>query len=115
MKIAISSQGTEETSLLDSRFGRCRYFYIYETDSKGHEIVDNQANLSLVQGAGIQTAQLLVEKDIVGVITGFCGPKAFKVLNESSIKVFSHEGGTVQDAIRCFFDNKLTEIFAPNN
>lgn len=115
MKIAITSQGTDVHSLIDSRFGRCRYFYIYETDTKTGEVIDNGDSISLVQGAGIQTAQTLVEKDVVGVITGFCGPKAFKVLAESSIKVFSLENETVQEAINRFLENKLVEIFAPNN
>lgn len=34
MKICVSSTGKEKNSPVDVRFGRCRYFMIYDTEKK---------------------------------------------------------------------------------
>lgn len=115
MKIAITSQGQDENALVDERFGRCSFFYIINLNDKKTEVLANAENAALGQGAGIQTAQNLVDRDIKGVITGFCGPKAFRVLEASSIPVYSVEQMTVKEAIELYVANKLIKISAPNN
>ncbi len=115
MKIAITSQGQDENSLVDERFGRCSFFYIINLNDKKTEVLANADNAALGQGAGIQTAQNLVDRDIKGVITGFCGPKAFKVLDASSISVYSVEKMTVKEAIELYVSSKLIKITTANN
>ena len=115
MKLAITSQGQDENSLVDERFGRCHFFYLIDLNSKKVEVLNNSTNASLGQGAGIQSAQTLVDLDVKSVITGFCGPKAFKVLEAGSVSVFTVQGMTVQQAIDLFSANKLVQITAPNN
>ncbi len=115
MKVAITSTGKSLDAAIDPRFGRCQYFVIYDTATKKHEFVDNSQNLALAQGAGIQTAQVLVGKNADVVITGYCGPKAFKVLEAASIKVYTLENETVEKAINAFLLNELKEISAPNH
>ncbi len=41
MKIAITSEGNTLNSQIDSRFGRCSYFAIYDTETKATEFVLN--------------------------------------------------------------------------
>jgi len=41
MKIAISSTGVDLTSLVDPRFGRCRYYMIVDPESYEFEAVEN--------------------------------------------------------------------------
>lgn len=115
MKVAISSTEKKLESVIDSRFGRCQYFVIYDTTTKKHDFVDNSQSLALAHGAGIQTAQVLVDKNVDAVVTGYCGPKAFKVLEAASIKVYTLENETVEKAINAFLLNKLQEISAPNH
>ncbi|MFB3925736.1 MAG: NifB/NifX family molybdenum-iron cluster-binding protein [Syntrophales bacterium] len=43
MKVAVSSTGPDLESLLDPRFGRCRYYLIVDTESLAFEAVDNSA------------------------------------------------------------------------
>jgi predicted Fe-Mo cluster-binding NifX family protein len=41
------------------------------------------------------------------LITGHCGPKAFKVLQKAGVKVMTGAGGTVTDAIAQFNNGEL--------
>lgn len=43
MKIAIVSEKESLDARIDSRFGRCAYFAIYDTDSKTTEFFSNPA------------------------------------------------------------------------
>jgi len=42
MKICIKSQGKDLESEIDPRFGRCKYFIFYDTDTMQYEAVENQ-------------------------------------------------------------------------
>jgi len=98
MKVAVSSTGTSLDSNVDARFGRCPYFIIYDTDSGNFEYIENQSRQAM-GGAGIQTAQMLINQNVEAIITGNIGPNAYRVLSSSPIKVYSGVTGTVRDAI----------------
>lgn len=108
MKIAVTSQGAFLESQVDQRFGRAKYFIIYDTENKTFTVNENIQNLNAVQGAGIQSAQKIVESGVEILITGHCGPKAFTVLNAGKIKVSVGASGKVKDAISDFENNRLT-------
>ncbi|HBM15544.1 MAG TPA: dinitrogenase iron-molybdenum cofactor biosynthesis protein [Lentisphaeria bacterium] len=107
MKIAISSKGKELDSLLDSRFGRARYFIIYDGKADTFSVMDNSMNFDAAQGAGIQTAQNVLSTGVEHIITGHCGPKAYKVLSLSAAKLYLKENGTVKEAIDDLIGGKL--------
>ena len=107
MKLAITSTGTELDSNLDPRFGRSAYFIIVDPETMAFEVVENSENLNLSQGAGIQAGKTIVDNHVDVVITGHCGPKAFKVLQQAGVKVVTGVGGTVTDAITQFNDGEL--------
>lgn len=107
MKIAISSQGTELSSYVDSRFGRAPYFIVYETDSGDFQVVPNDQNLNARQGAGIQAAQNVAATGADIVVSGNLGPKAFNVLTAAGIKTCLWAAGTVSEAIELVIADKL--------
>ena len=107
MKIAITTSGDNLASPMDSRFGRAVRFLVYDTDTKGLLLVDNSQNLNAAQGAGIQAAQTVAEAGANVVITGHCGPKAFRVLQAAGIAVYNCEAATVQEALGLFGEGKL--------
>lgn len=113
MKIAISSSGKTLESNVDSRFGRCPYFIIYDTDSAGFEAVENQSRQAM-GGAGIQAAQVVSEKKVEAIITGNIGPNAFKVLSSASIDIFSGISGTVNSAIEKIKNGELKITSGPD-
>ncbi len=102
MKIAISAQGNSMDSMVDSRFGRARFFVVRDTETDGFEVVDNQQNLQAMQGAGIQAAQNVVNSGAEVVITGNCGPKAFTTLQSAGIKIVIRAEGKVSDVFAKF-------------
>jgi len=102
MKIAVSSTGKELISQMDTRFGRADYFLIVDLDTMAYEVVENTQNLNLPQGAGIQAGKTVAEKHVDAVITGNCGPKAFKVLQASGVRVVVGAAGRVIDVIERF-------------
>jgi len=109
MLIAISSSENNLDSQLDLRFGRAKGFIIYDTESNDFEYIDNVQNLEAAQGAGIQAAQNVVNKNVDAVISGHCGPKAFKVLSTSGVKIYTADGGKVSEVIGKFKKGELQE------
>jgi predicted Fe-Mo cluster-binding NifX family protein len=113
MKICITSQGKTLDSLVDPRFGRCVFFIIADTGSMEFEVIEN-INASSSGGAGIQSGQLVSEKDVEAVLTGNVGPNAFEVLNASNIKVITGVSGTIKSAIEKYNNGDLKHIENPN-
>ena len=64
-------------------------FIIVDPQNMAFEVVENQQNLNLPQGAGIQAAKTIVDNQAAVLITGHCGPKAFKVLQGAGVKISS--------------------------
>ncbi len=109
-KIAVTSiDGTME-GMVDERFGRCRKLVVYDPRSNTIEVLDNNANKGLAQGAGIQTADNVVNAGVHAVISGDFGPKAFQVLRAAGIEVYSTVNTTVKEALSRFEEGKLTKL-----
>jgi len=109
MKIALTTSGSNLNAPLDSRFGRAPKFLIYDMESKNFEVIDNTQNLNAAQGAGIQSAQNIARQGAKALITGHCGPKAFRVLESAGVKIYNTSAATVQEAIDLYIAGKLTE------
>ncbi len=107
MKIAISSRGADLNSEVDPRFGRAAYILIVDTSSLEIEALDNSENVNAFKGAGIQAAARICDKGVYALLTGFCGPKAFKTLKAAGVKVANDITGTVKDALTAFNENKI--------
>ncbi len=108
MKIAVSAQSNSLEGIVDPRFGRAAGFVLYDTDSNEVGFVDNVQNLNAPQGAGIQAAQNVLNTGAEVVISGHCGPKAFKVLSAAGIKIIvAPAGSQIKAAIDDFLTGKL--------
>ncbi|MFO8056595.1 MAG: NifB/NifX family molybdenum-iron cluster-binding protein [bacterium] len=114
MKVCVSSQGPDLESEVDQRFGRAPRFILYDTETGDYEAIDNKQNLQAQQGAGIQSAQHVVDTGAEALITGHCGPKAFRVLSSAGISVYTGAGGTVSEAIRAMQAGKLEKAAGPD-
>ena len=109
MKIAFSTSGNELNAPLDSRFGRSPKFLVYDLDSEKFEIIDNLQNLNATQGAGIQSAETIARSGAKALVSGHCGPKAFRVLAAAGVKVYNSDAATVANALEQFKAGKLKE------
>ncbi|MFW5799111.1 MAG: NifB/NifX family molybdenum-iron cluster-binding protein [Planctomycetota bacterium] len=102
MKIAVSADKQSDDATVDPRFGRAACFAIVETDTGETTFIDNAQNLQAAQGAGIQAAQTVAESGAQWVLTGHCGPKAFRALSAAGIKVATDVSGPVAAAVEQF-------------
>jgi predicted Fe-Mo cluster-binding NifX family protein len=114
MKIAVTSTGKDLDSQVDPRFGRAPYFLIVDSETFAFDIIDNNENMNALKGAGIQAARMVSDKGVEVLLTGFCGPNAFKALKAADIKVANEATGSVKDAVKAYVGGKLSVAEAPN-
>lgn len=113
MKIAVTAKGNTLEAQVDPRFGRCATFLIVETDDMSFEVVDNSA-AAAGGGAGIQAAQQVAETGASVLLTGNCGPNAFKTLEAAEVEVVSGVSGTVKEAVEAFVAGELKSADGAN-
>ena len=107
MKIAITSKGRDLEAQVDPRFGRASYIIVVDTDTREFEVIDNETNKNAFKGAGIQAAASISDKGAKVLLTGFCGPNAFKTLDAAGIKVANDADGTISEVIEHFNAGKF--------
>lgn len=113
MKICITSRGDSLDSEVDPRFGRCGFFIVADPESMEFSAFPNEM-AGIAGGAGIQAGQFMSEKGVGAVVTGNCGPNAFRTLQAAGIGVFTGAAGSVRDAIDAYKNGKLGSSQGPN-
>ena len=113
MKICITSQGDNLDAQVDPRFGRCQYFIIADSESLEFEAITNP-NILAMGGAGIQSAQLVTEKDAQVVLTGNVGPNAFRTLQAAGMEIIVGVSGTVREVIEQYKKGELSSASNPS-
>ena len=117
MKIAVSAQGPDLNSPVDPRFGRAAYFIIYDTDSRGFDVLRNVENAGASQGAGIQAAQANVAaiQAELDLLQAPPSPESIAVA-EAEVKQAEAALAVAQVALartelRAPFDGVITQVF----
>jgi len=113
MKIAITSNGATLDAPTSPVFGRCPMVVLVETETLQFEAVENPA-IAAPSGAGIQAAQLVVERGAQAVVTGNVGPNALEVFQSASVPIYLFNGGTVREAAEAFKARKLELLTVPS-
>ncbi len=106
MKVVITANGTTLDAEIDPRFGRARYFLLIDPETKEIVVHDNQQNQQAAGGAGIQAAEIIANAGAEVLLTGHCGPKAFRALEAAGIKIIIDAEGTVNEVINKFRKGK---------
>jgi predicted Fe-Mo cluster-binding NifX family protein len=114
MKIAVTSQGTDLDAMVDPRFGRAAYVVVVDSDNFDFQVIDNSSNVNAMKGAGIQAASNVVNSGAKVLLTGFCGPNAFKALQAGKVAVSNDAAGTVKEAVRSYMEGKLPHADSAN-
>ena len=113
MKICITSQGPGLDSEVDPRFGRCKYFIIVDSETSKFEAIANP-NIDSMSGAGIQSAQIVSEKQVKAVLTGNVGPNAFQTLKAAGIEVITGVARTVKEGLDKYKKGSFKPTGAPS-
>lgn len=109
MKVAISATGSTLDSTMDQRFGRAAFFLVVDSETSQFEVINNEA-AGAAGGAGITSAQTVVDKGVEAVITGNVGPNAMSVLNTAEIAIYRGVSASIQDNIDKFKKGTLEKI-----
>jgi len=88
MKVAITSSGNTLESKLDQRFGRCSFFVIYDTETKGMEFIPNP-NKDAQEGAGPASVQLVASRNVSKIISGEFGIKIKSLIDSLKIQMIA--------------------------
>jgi len=111
MKICLTALEEKEDSLIDPRFGRCQYLVVF--DGKKFDFIKNEAGQA-ARGAGVVSAQKVVDLGCSVLITGNIGPNAFYALNSAKVKVFGGAAGkTIKEALESYNEGKLNQLEVP--
>ncbi len=101
MKVAITSTGNSTDSRLDSRFGRCSYFVIFDTVTRGMEILPNPYKEAEEGAGGATRLNYLHRKGAGKIVSGEFGIKIKPLLDSLKIQliILKNEEKSVQDII----------------
>ena len=114
MKIAFTTSGDSLDAPMDDRFGRAPRILVYDLASSTTVLLDNEENMNAAQGAGVKTAEAIVRAGAGSVVTGHCGPSAFRVLNAAGVRILQTSAATVAEALDLYRSGSLTEIGSPD-
>jgi len=110
MIICFSAIGETLDAQIDPTFGRAAHFLFVDSETNEVKSVTNSPG---AHGAGVQSAQLVIDQGALVVITGRIGPNAFSVLNAAGVKIHVNASGTVRDALTAFQAGTIEKTDAP--
>lgn len=86
MKYVITSQLNSLDSFIDSRFGRCSYFTIFDSKSKSVEFIPNPFK-NVEEAAGQEAVKFLANRGVSKIISGEFGLKIKSLLDSLKIQM----------------------------
>ena len=111
MKLAISSNDGKFDTPFSSRFGRCQYFIMIDTETREWEAKSNPA-VNARGGAGPQAVQFLANNNVEAAISGRFGPNAYDSLAAAGIQAFGANEGTPEELLEAFLGGSLKQVNA---
>ncbi len=109
MRICIPTETNDgKKAKVYEHFGSAPYFTIYDTEKDVCETIDN-SNQEHAHGT-CHPMGVLDGKNIDAVVCGGMGARAVQKLNETGIKAYMAEAGTVLDMANKYIKNALKEI-----
>lgn len=109
MKVCITSTAPSLESEMDPRFGRCQYFIFADPETMKFEAVENP-HLGAAGGAGIQSAQLVINRGVEALITGQVGPNAFTTIQAGGVKIVTGATGLIREVLEKYKKGELTSL-----
>jgi len=86
MKIAIALKGDHLTEQLDDRFGRSKYYCIYDIETKRADFIKNNFATE-TDGVGKQVVDLLMGQNVKMIIACEFGRKVRTILEKNKIQM----------------------------
>lgn len=112
MSIVISANGADLDGPVSPIFGRCQYFIFVDPATLEFEALPNPA-IGASGGAGVQAAQLVLQRGVQAVIAPNLGPNAFRIVVAAGVPAYQQQGATVREVIAAFNAGQLPRLDAP--
>ncbi len=109
MRLVIPANGTHLDAPTSPVFGRCQTFILVDPETLEFEALPNPA-ATATGGAGVQAAQLVLQKGADAILARSLGPKAFGLIQTAGISTYVLEGATVREALLAFKAKRLTRL-----
>jgi len=109
MIIAVPTSTSGEKSFISENFGRCNFFYIYDTDTEIGKVYTNIYKDGQ-HGVGLRAAEFVLNQKADILITPRVGEKSLEMFKLSQIKIYECQNETVKDNITKFLNNELKEL-----
>jgi len=106
MKIAIPLSEFRENSSIADSFGRAKFFLIIDSSSQDKQLIQNPYSESQ-GGAGLKTAQLMIDHHVDTLLSPRVGQKAHSVLRLANVKVFLTQSILVDEMIQAWAAGRL--------
>lgn len=113
--VAVTSRGDNPQADVYEQFGRTYWLVIYNPETDEWTALDNSENRARKSGAGLATAEILLNAGVVAVLTGETGPKAFRALSSAGISIVHNVSGTVEGAVLDWKVGNLEPAFVAND
>jgi predicted Fe-Mo cluster-binding NifX family protein len=101
MKVAVSATGGSKAAKVETRFGRCAYFVIVDSETMKFTAFTNPSS-NVPGGAGPAAAQEIHKHGAEVVLTGQVGPQAERALQAADIQIVPNVDGTVEEAVTTY-------------
>lgn len=99
MKIAIACSSKDINSKIDERFGRCNFFYIYDTETQTGEFFENPYKEGN-HGVGTKIVEFLANKSVNEIYAVEVGEKATEMLSKLNMKTnIMNKDNTIESII----------------
>ncbi len=110
MKLFLTADGENLKNHIDSSFGRCSFFLLYDTEDDSYEFIEN-IHKDEQAAVGAAVAQEAIDIGANAVISLNPGPRAFKMLKEAGLDVYHiNSGDKLSDVLDSFLHNELIPL-----
>jgi len=86
MTFAIATTDNNLKALVDPHFGKCNWFFLYDTETNQSSFIENSASQNQ-ENAGCDAAGILLDKNISMAIAGRFGSKVVDVFRKNNIQM----------------------------
>jgi len=90
MKIAITCVENRMESIMDSRFGRCAWFLIYDIETKLYEFIKNPV-AEEEEGAGPAAVKFIAAQGVKKIVSAEFGVRIRPLLEELEIEMITNK------------------------
>ncbi len=107
MKVILPVLGNSPQSVIDPRFGRCKFYALADTESDEITFIPYEEK---ERGSGINAANYVLNYKPDVIVVGNIGPKAFQVLSRAGIKIYGGVNGSIQEILDKLKNGKLKPL-----